>query len=190
MRNAANERNVERVKRGESRILRLSAAGSGEEAERGVVAKPSIHSERWRDAPGIFQVKAEPAKTLRECAVASFRVVASCIRKRCGGAMVIGDKLSGVGEIEGRILGELDEVFGRGRERAAKDGFVDEIDAEAKYMAAGRAENVVAKLIFLLIADSGKGGNFSSKLIVAERFEAGSSVKIRAEGKSQGKVEI
>ena len=98
--------------------------------------------------------------------------------------MVIGDKLSGVGEIEGRILGELDEVFGRGRERAAKDGFVDEIDAEAKYVAAGRSKNVVAKLVFLLIANHWKSGNFRGELIVAERFEAGSGVKIRAEGKS------
>ena len=168
----------------------MIAAGSDEESECGVVAKPSVQGEGWRDAPGVFGVKSEAAKTLREPAVAGFRVVASCIRKRCGGAIVVGDELRGIQDIEGRILGELHEVFCRGCQRAAKDGFVDEIDAEAKCVAAGGVKDVITELIFLLIADSEKGGNFSSKLIVAERFEAGSSVKIRAEGKSQGKVEI
>ena len=162
----------------------MIAAGSGEEAECGVVAKPSVDSEGRRDTPGIFGVKAEAAKTLRERAVAGSRVVASCIGKRCGGAIVVGDELRGIRGIEGRILSELHEVFCRGCERAAKDGFVDEIDAEAKYVLAGRSENVVAKLILLLIADHWKSGNFCSELIVAERFEAGSGVKIRAEGKS------
>ena len=101
----------------------------------------------------------------------------------CAAATEVGGKLRGIVEIEGRILRELDKMFGGGGERAAKNRFMDKIDAEAEGMAAGGAKNIVAELIFLLIAFGRKRGDDGSELIIAKSFESGSGVKIRAEGK-------
>ena len=55
----------------------MIAAGSGEEAEGGVVAKAGVDGERWRNAPTIFGVKAEAAERLREGTVVRGSVAAS-----------------------------------------------------------------------------------------------------------------
>ena len=47
----------------------------------------------------------------------------------------IGDELRRIVQIKGRILGELDEMFSSGRECAAKDRFMNEIDAETEAVA-------------------------------------------------------
>src|SRR5258706_10341747 len=70
MRNAAGERNVERVKGGGNGILRLVAAGGDEETKSGVVAQAGANREGGCDAPGIFGVEAGTAGRLRERAVA------------------------------------------------------------------------------------------------------------------------
>ena len=127
---------------------------------------------------------------MREGAVTGGSVRASGVWELGGSAVEISSKLRGMVEIEGRILGELDEMFGGGGECAAQNRFVDEIDAKADGVTARAAKNVVAELIFLLIAFDGEGGDYSSELIVAESFESGSGMKIRAERKSQCQAEI
>ena len=67
---------------------------------------------------------------------------------------------------------------------------MNKIYAEANCVSSGGAKNVIAKLIFLLVANDGECGNFSGELIVAERFESGSGVKICAERKGQREAEI
>ena len=59
------------------------------------------------------------------------------------------------------------------RQRAAQHRFVDEIDAESRGVAAGGVRDVVAELIFFLVAQHGKRGDGRDELIVAESFEAG-----------------
>src|ERR1700688_2644770 len=57
-------------------------------------------------------------------------------------------------------------------------------------MAAGSVRDVVAKLVFLLIAGDGKRGDDGSELVVAKSFETGCGVKICAERKSESQAEI
>jgi hypothetical protein len=130
----------------------LVAAGGGEETEGGVVAKASVDGEGRSDAPGIFGVEAEAAEALREGAVTGGSVRASGVWKGGGSAVEVGGELRGIVEIEGWVLGELYEMFSGGGERSAENGFLDEIDAEADGVAAGAAKNVIAELIFLLVA--------------------------------------
>src|SRR5260370_36675720 len=82
-----------------------------------------------------------------------------------------------------RIGEDCFEVAGK---RDAKNRFVNEIDAEADGVGTGGAGNVVAELIFLLVALDGKGGDGGGELIVAESFEAGSSQKTDGEGEIEG----
>ena len=49
---------------------------------------------------------------------------------------------------------------------------MDEIEAVSECVRATRMRNVVAKLIFLLVALDGKRGDGGDELIVAERFQA------------------
>ena len=63
---------------------------------------------------------------------------------------------------------------------------MDEIGAEADGVGTGSAGNVVAELIFLLVAVDGKGGDGGGELIVAESFEAGSGQKTDGEGEIEG----
>ena len=168
----------------------MVAAGGREKAERGVVAQSGVDGERWRDAPGIFGIETEAAERLREGAIASGRVRAGRIWKSGRGAIEIGRELRGIIEIERRILRELYEMLGGTGERAAENGFVDQIDAETKYVAAGGMKNVVAELIFLLVAFNGKSGDFRGELIVAESFESRGGVEICAERESQREAEI
>ena len=188
--NAVDQRNVERIESLEGGILRLIAARSDEEAEGGVVTKAGIEGERWRDAPGIFGVEAEAAERLGEGAVAGIGVVAGGIGKSGGSAIEVGGELRGIVEIEGWILGELDEMFGGGSQCAAQDRFVNEIYAEANGVAAGSVRNIIAELIFLLIACDGECGDDSGELVVAKSFESGSGVKICAERKCESQAKI
>src|SRR5579872_6098694 len=67
---------------------------------------------------------------------------------------------------------------------------MDEIDSEAGRMASGRVRDVVANLIFLLIAQDGKCCDGGNELIVAECFESGDGLRRSAEGKCQREAEI
>src|SRR5207245_5061356 len=79
-----------------------------------------------------------------------------------------------------------EDCFEAAGKRAAKERFVDEIDAEADGVGTGSAGNVVAELIFLLVAVDGKGGDGGGELIVAESFEAGSGQKTHGKGEIEG----
>lgn len=168
----------------------MIATGGGEQAEGGVVAESGVDSKSGGSPPTVFGIETEAAERLRKGAIAGFGVIASSIGKSSASAIVIGDELRWIGQIESRILSELDEVFGGGSERAAKNRFVNEVYAEADGVAPGRAENVVSELVFLLIANDGERGNFRGELIVTESFETGGGVKIRAERKSKRKAEV
>ena len=114
----------------------MIAARRGEKTERGVIAQAGIDGEGWRDTPGIFRVEPEAAKRLRECAITVRGVGARGIGKRGSAAIEIGGELRGIVQIKRRILGELDEMFGSGRECAAKNRFMNEIDTETQAVAA------------------------------------------------------
>jgi len=190
VRNAADERDAECVERGEGGILRLVAARSDEEAKGSVVAEACVDREGGRDVPRVFGVEAEATERLCKGAIAGGSVGASCIWKSGGGAIVVGGELRGISQIERGIFGELDEMFSGGSESAAKNRFVDEIYAEAKDVPAGSVRDIVAELIFLLIACDGESSDDGGELIVAEGFESGSGVKICAERKGEGESEI
>ena len=50
-------------------IVRLAAAGGGEQTESGLVTQAVIHGEMWSSAPGILRVESEALHILREAAV-------------------------------------------------------------------------------------------------------------------------
>src|SRR5258708_1495122 len=190
VRDAVDERDAERLKSLQGGILRLVAAGIDEQAEGGVVAKAGVDIEGTGDAPTVFGVKAEAAERLCEGAIAGGSVGANCVCEGGSGAIVVGGELRGIIEIEGWILGELDEMFsGRGK-GAAKNGFVDEIKAKANVVGTGGKRDVVAELIFLLIAGDGKSGDDRGELIVAKSFKSRGGVKICAERKGESDTEI
>ena len=122
---------------------------------------------------------------MREGAIVRGSVGASGVWKGGGSAAEVGGKLRWIVEIEGWILRELNKMFSSGSKRAAEHWFVDEIYAKAQSVAARGTENVVAELIFLLIARDGERGDDGGELIVAESLESGSGVKICAERKRQ-----
>src|SRR5882762_1753752 len=191
VRNAAvDELDAERLKSLQGGILRLVATGSGKQTEGGVIAKAGVDIEGTRDAPTIFGVKTKAAERLGESAIAGGSIGANGVCKGCSGAIVVGGELRGTVEIEGWILGELDEMFSGGGEGAAKNGFMNEVDAKSNLMAARIMGDIVAELIFLLVACDGKRGDDGGELIVAKSFESRGGVKICAERKSQSEAEI
>src|SRR5713101_7090163 len=160
-------------------------AGSREKTEGCVVTQAGVQRKRGFDAPGIFGIEAEAADALRKGAVSG----ASGID---GGTVRIGIQRrasrehTGSRYIETGILRIGENCFEVAGKRAAKNRFVNEIDAEADGLGTGGAGNVVAELIFLLVALAGKGGDGGGELIVAESFEAGSGQKTDGEGKIEG----
>src|SRR6202040_1333984 len=108
--------------------------------------------------------QAEALHILREATVASRREGAACGDVR--------GELRGIGEIKSGIFRERDQSFRRGGQRAAKNRLVDEVHTEARRVLAGGVRNVVAELIFLLVAQYGERRDGGDELIVAEGFEA------------------
>ena len=102
----------------------------------------------------------------------------------------VGGELRGIGEIEGGILGKSDQGFRGGGECAAEHRLVDEVHAEARSVAAGGVGHVVAELVFLLVAQHGKGGDGGDELIVTECFAAGNGAGCGAEGKRERETEV
>ena len=102
----------------------------------------------------------------------------------------VGGKLGRIGGVVRGIENESDESFGVGGERAAEDRFVDEINSKARSVAAGDVTDVVAKLIFFLIAQDGKRGDSGDELIVAKRFESRSGGRSGTERKGESETEI
>ena len=67
---------------------------------------------------------------------------------------------------------------------------MDEVDPELERMVAHNVAQIVAELVFILIAQVGEEGDGSGELIVAESFEAGDGQRRHAEGKLYGEAEI
>ena len=67
---------------------------------------------------------------------------------------------------------------------------MDEIHSETGRVASGRVGDVVADLIFFLIAQDGKSRDGRDELVIAERLESGNSLGCGTEGKRQGEAEI
>src|SRR5260370_13792142 len=162
--------------------------GGHEEAEGRVVAQAGIQREGRTDAPGILRVEAEAAYGMRRSAVAGAGSVGGGavgkIRIGSGGKRVRARRQNGrIGDIEAGVARIGEQRFRVAGQRAAKNGLVDEINAEAQGMTSAGMRQVVAELIFLLVALNGESGNGGGELIVAKRFAAGGSKKIRGEGK-------
>src|SRR5260370_18627432 len=75
--------------------------------------------------------------------------------------------------VETRIFRIGQNGFRSGGKRAAEQRFVNKVDAQARGVAAAYMTDVIAKLIFFLVAQDGKSGDGSDELIVTEGFEAG-----------------
>ncbi len=84
----------------------------------------------------------------------------------------------------------MDQSFRVACQRAAQHGFVDEIDAEARGVLADGVSNVVAELVFLLVAQNWERGDGGDELIVTESFEAGNGAVGGAEGKGERVAQI
>ena len=67
---------------------------------------------------------------------------------------------------------------------------MNEVNSEFKSVTARNVAQVVAELVFLLIAQVGEKSDGRGELVVAERFEAGDGQRRYAERKLQGKTEI
>ena len=61
--------------------------------------------------------------------------------------------------------------FGVAGKLPAKNRFVNEVDTELDGVAASDLRNVIAELVFLLVALDRESGDGGGKLIVAESFE-------------------
>ena len=62
---------------------------------------------------------------------------------------------------------------------------MDEVHSKAHCVTPRGSRNVVAELVFLLVALNGERGNGGGKLIVAEGLKAGSREEAHGEGKIQ-----
>ena len=67
---------------------------------------------------------------------------------------------------------------------------MNEVDSELERMVTHNVAQVVAELVFVLIAQVGEKGDGSGKLIVAECLKAGNGQRRHAERKLYGEAEI
>src|SRR5579863_9995233 len=147
-----------------------------------------------RHAPGILSIKSQPLDVLRKAAVAGGRSGTGGStrnwKRGSGGACQIHGELRGMARVERGILGENREIFRIGGKRTAQDRFMDEVHAETRRVASGAVCDVVANLIFFLIAQDGKRRDGRNELVVAESFETGDGLRCRTEWKSQREAEV
>src|ERR1700722_2288392 len=140
-----------------------------------------------RNAPGILSVKSEALHILRKGAIASRSESATDARRRIGrrialrarrrvvkrqrsgGAPTVRSRSTDVAIGIERICSEL---LRRSRECAAEDRFVNKINSEFQRVASRDVAEIVAHLVFILIAQVGEKRNGSVELIVAKSFEA------------------
>src|ERR1700720_1655271 len=78
----------------------------------------------------------------------------------------------------------------RRRKGAAQPRFVNKVDSKFHRVISCNMADVVAELIFILIAQGRKQSDGSGKLIVAEGFKAGDGQGSRTEGERHCKAEI
>src|ERR1700674_5604823 len=141
-----------------------------------------------RHAPRILSVKSESLNILREAAVArGSKVAARSIRWSPRSTLWAEVELAGVAGIciVVRVVDVLNEGLVRGRERPAQHRLMDEVHAELERMITGSPAQVVAHLVFVLIAQRRKQSDRGGELVVAESFKAGDGQRGRTEGKRQ-----
>src|SRR5208282_4118696 len=163
-----------------------------------------------RDAPGILGVKGETLNVLREAAVASRRKGAGnadggwgdrkrrCrITHRAGGCVIKRQRSRdaaaiGAGWIDVAIgvRGIGCELLCRCCERAAEHRLVNEVDSELERMVMHHMAQVVAELIFVLVAEVREKSDRGGELIVAEGLEPGNGERRHAEGELYGEAQI
>src|SRR5947208_13402755 len=96
-----------------------------------------------------------------------------------------GPEYARIRDIETRILQVSENGLTVAGKLAAQDRLVDEVHSKAHCVTPRGSRNVVAELVFLLVALNGERGNGGGKLIVAEGLKAGSREEAHGEGKSQ-----
>src|SRR6266481_2020726 len=146
-----------------------------------------------RNSPGILSIKSESLNVLREAPVAGGSESTSrAVRRIAGLALWTEVKLAGVAGIciVIRVVDVLNEGLVRGCERPAQHRLMDEVHAELERMITSSPAQVVASLVFLLIAQGRKQSDWSGELVVAEGFEAGDGQRSRTEGKRQREAQI
>ena len=156
-------------------------AGSYEKTEGGVVAQAVVDGQMRGGAPGVLGVNSQALHVLRKAAIAGgskggegTRGIRRLVRGIVRIAGHDGRKLAlMIGQIEAWILRRRVDILGSGGQGAAKNRLVNKVDAKARCMPAVDVTDVIAELIFFLIAQNGKSGNRSEKLIVAESLYGG-----------------
>jgi hypothetical protein len=99
-------------------------------------------------------------------------------------------ELRSIRKIKRLVLRKCDERLGVGGERAAQDGFVDEVDAKARGVFPVDVAHIVAELVLLLIAEDRKRRDGCNELIVPKGFQAGNRVRCGTEWERQSEAEI
>src|SRR5208282_673096 len=208
-RHARHNRNLQRLQGYVCIVLSLSSPRSLEEPERRLITQAVVDRQVVRNAPRILGVESESLNVLRKTAVAggsksacnrrhsrrwhrgrriALRGWRSVIkRQRTGGSPAVGaDRIDVAIGVE-RKSGEL---LRRCRKGAAEHRFMNKVDSELKRVAARNVAQVIADLVFVLIAQVGEKSDGSGELVVAERFEAGDGQRRHAERKLQGETKI
>src|SRR5271169_1553093 len=209
VRHARHNRNLQRLQGYVCIVLSLSSSRSLEEPKRRLITQAIVDREVVRNAPRILGVEPESLNVLRKTAVAcgsksasdgryprrwrrgrriALRGWRSVIKRQStGGSSAVGaDRIDVAIGIE-RIGGEL---LRRCRERAAEHRLMNKVDSELKRVAARNVAQVMADLVFVLIAQVGEKSDGSGELVVAKSFEAGDGQRRHAERKLQGEAEI
>src|SRR2546430_17607986 len=122
-----------------------------------------------RSAPGVLGVNSQALHVLRKAAIAGgskggegTRGIRRLVRGIVGIAGHDGRELAlMIGQIEARILRRRGDILGSGGQGGAKHPFVNKGEAKARGMATRDMPEVIAELLFFLIAQNGKTGSRS-----------------------------
>src|SRR5580700_3833080 len=144
------------------------------------------------NSPRVLGVESQPLHVLRKGAVARRSITAAgAVRSRYA------ETLWNEGSEHPRVLYIIDGVIDvlskslrRRRKRSTEHGFVDEVQSKLERMASRGVAQVVADLVFALIAQVGEKSDGSGELVVAKSFEAGNRERCGAEGKRQREAQI
>src|SRR5208283_4470768 len=94
-----------------------------------------------------------------------------------------GSEDAGVLHIVGWVVDVLSESLSSGCKGATEHGFMNKVDAKLKGVATHDMAEVVADLVFVLVAEVGEKRDGSGKLVVAKGFKAGDGQCGGTEGK-------
>src|SRR5215468_1368622 len=117
-------------------------------------------------APRILRVQPQPPNALRKAAIARGSLGARDVSGRRRATRVKG-KRPRVLQVNARIIRVLQKTLSRPRKRPAQYRLMNQADPEYRRMLPRRMAQVVAELIFLLIAQHRKRRNRRLELIVA-----------------------